>query len=261
VSAEEKKAAGVFAEYLADAVDAEMAGRYGFRPADPAEPPAGAVTAANGVDPREPDRVLSLPEPRVLARIKEVRRADRKPANVMMVFDNSESMGHENKLAQALKGLKGFFREAAPQDYVGLIKFSSEITELVPIGPMRTNRAKLLAAADRIVPEGETRVRDATLAGLEAVLVKSDPDAINAVVVLTDGQDTRSNTAGYDVIQRLAQEGRKESGGQVRVFTIAYGREPNAQELAKYADVTGGKSYTGTTSQIGSVYREISSFF
>jgi uncharacterized protein (DUF58 family) len=93
----------------------------------------------------------------VLTRIKEVWRADRKPANVMMVFDNSESMGHENKLAQALKGLKGFFREAAPQDHVGLIKFSSEITELVPIGPMRTNRAKLLAAADRIVPERDHR--------------------------------------------------------------------------------------------------------
>jgi Ca-activated chloride channel family protein len=104
-------------------------------------------------------------------------------------------------------------------------------------------------------------VRDATLAGLEAVLAKSDPDAINAVVVLTDGQDTRSDTAGYDVIKRLKQEGRKESGGQVRVFTIAYGREPNAKELKAYADATGGQSYAGGTDEIASVYRMISSYF
>ena len=48
--------------------------------------------------------MLSLPEPRVLAKIKAAWRADRKPANVMMVFDNSASMGEENKIDQAKEG-------------------------------------------------------------------------------------------------------------------------------------------------------------
>jgi len=260
VSPEEKRAAAVFAKYLTDAVTPEVAGAEGFRPADPDAKPAGLVTEAYGVDPAQPERELSLPEPRVLAAIKAAWRAYRKPANVMMVFDNSSSMASENKLTQAKKGLQGFFREAAPQDRIGLMKFSSTITELVPIAPMKTNRAKLLAAVEEILPDEDTRVRDATIAGLNAVAAKLDRDAINAVVVLTDGQDTASDRTGYDVIRNLEREGRKESG-QIRVFTIAYGREPNASELAKYAAASGGKSYEGGTDDIASVYRQISSFF
>ena len=51
--------------------------------------------------------MLRLPEPKVLAKIKAAWRADRKPANVMMVFDNSGSMGEENKLEQAKEGSRG----------------------------------------------------------------------------------------------------------------------------------------------------------
>ena len=36
-------------------------------------------------------------------------------------------MGEENKLEQAKEGLKGFLAQAAPQDRIGLTKFSNEI--------------------------------------------------------------------------------------------------------------------------------------
>src|SRR6185436_13476892 len=77
----------------------------GFRPSDPAKPLGGALTAANGVDPDQPTRLLSLPEPKVLARIKRAWQQDRKPADVAIVLDVSGSMGDENKLEQAKQGL------------------------------------------------------------------------------------------------------------------------------------------------------------
>jgi Ca-activated chloride channel homolog len=260
VSAEQKQAAKVFASFLAETITPEVAGREGFRPADENQAPAGLVSAEYGVDPKQPDRVLSLPEPRVLAKIKSAWRADRKPANVMMVFDHSASMGEDNKIAQAKEGLEAFFREAAPQDRIGLTKFSSEITPVVPIRPMRTNRRKLLAAIETILPDGDTRVRDAAVESVEAVEAKLDPDAINAVVLLTDGADTVSSRSADEVVRELEAQGRKESG-QVRVFTIAYGKEPNETELARYAVATGGNAYEGTKDDIESVYLSISSFF
>jgi Ca-activated chloride channel family protein len=260
VSAAERKAAGVFAAYLSEVVTPEVAGEHGFRPSDPNAKPAGLITEANGVDPDEPEHVLTVPEPRVLARIKAAWHTDRKPANVMLVFDTSASMSEERKLDLAKEGLQGFYRAAGPQDRVGLTKFSSKITQLVPIGPMKENRAKLISATRALLPEEDTRVRDATLVGVRAVEDKLDPDAINAVVVLTDGQDTASDHQGFDVIKELERQGQKESG-QVRVFTIAYGKEPNDQELAKYSEASGGKSYRGGTDDIASVYRSISSFF
>jgi len=260
VTPEQQRAGKVFAAFLAKAITPEVAGRQGFRPADPDVAPAGLVTRANGVDPKQPARVLRLPEPKVLAKIKRTWRADRKPANVMMVFDNSGSMGEENKLEQAKEGLKGFFRQAAPQDRIGLIKFSHQITPLVGIAPMKTNRAKLLAATDTILPEDDTRVRDATLDGINAVTEHLDRDAINAVVLLTDGEDTSSNASDSDVVGALERQREKETG-QIRVFTIAYGSDPNESELAEYAKASGGKSYKGGADDIESIYRSISSFF
>jgi Ca-activated chloride channel homolog len=260
VSAEQREAAKTFGAFLAKEITPETAGAEGFRPADENTRPAGLVTAASGVDPKEPRRVLRVPEPRVLAKLKAAWRADRKPANVMLVFDCSDSMGAENKLDQAKEALIAFLREAAPQDRVGLTKFSSDITPLVPIAGMRTNRAKLIAAAKTILPVGDTRVRDATVEGVKAVERVLDREAINAVVVLTDGEDTVSSRSADRTVSDLERQGRKESG-QIRVFTIAYGTDPNEAELARYAEATGGKAYKGSTDDIASVYRSISSFF
>ena len=260
VSAGQRRAATVFARFLAEAITPEVAGRAGFRPSDADAAPAGLVSAANGVDPEQPTRVLRLPEPRVLARIKAAWRADRKPANVLVVFDVSTSMGSEGKLEQAVAGLQGFFREASDRDRVGLTTFSTEITPLVPLAPMRTNRERLRKAAAGLVPILDTSVRDAAVEGVRAVEADLDPDAINAVVLLTDGEDTASSRTFAQAVRELEPQGRKESG-QVRVFTIAYGREPNKRELAKFAAVTGGRAYEAGQDEIASVYREISSFF
>jgi Ca-activated chloride channel homolog len=260
VTREHQQAARVFADYLKRAVTPEVAGRYGFRPADQAAAPAGLVSAANGVDPAQPERELSLPEPRVLARIKEAWRADRKPANVMIVLDNSDSMSFERKLDHAKQGLRGFLAEAAPHDRIGLIKFSNQVHELVPIAPMSENRKRLSDAIDGIFPEEDTRVRDAIIEGVHAVERKLDKDAINAVVALTDGSDTASDRTVEEVAQELAEQGERETG-QIRVFTIAYGSEPNDVELGRYAQESGGKLFLAGTQNIETVYRTISSFF
>jgi Ca-activated chloride channel family protein len=260
VSDEQRAAARTFETFLAEAITPEVAGRHGFRPADENAAPAGLVTPAYGVDPIQPRHVLRVPEAPVLAKLKDAWAADRKPANVMVVFDTSGSMGEEQKLTHAKEALVAFFRQAAPQDRIGLIKFSTDIQPLVPIAGMRANRARLVAATKTLLPDGDTRVRDATVEGVKAVERKLDRDAINAVVLLTDGADTTSSRSADQVVSELGRQGRKESG-QIRVFTIAYGSAPNTTELERYAAATGGKPYKGNTDDIASIYRSISSFF
>jgi Ca-activated chloride channel family protein len=56
--------------------------------------------------------------------------------------------------------------------------------------------------------------------------------------------------------------GRSENGvGSIRVFTIAYGHDANQDVLTSIAAAAGGEEYAGDTSEIDSVYRQISSFF
>ena len=78
-TAQEKAAARELQKFFADEIDAEQAGRSGFRPADLKEKPAGRVSAANGADPAQPARVLGLPEPRVLDRIRRAWREAESP--------------------------------------------------------------------------------------------------------------------------------------------------------------------------------------
>jgi Ca-activated chloride channel family protein len=197
----------------------------------------------------------------VLAALKQAWRNDRKPANVLLVLDTSGSMRQENRLANAKHGLQAFLKEVAPQDNIGLTIFSDRIQPLVDIAPARSNRAKLRSIVGNLVADGGTAIYDATTAGVEQVAKLADTSRINAVVLLTDGEDTDSTRSADQVVAALEAQG--DSTKRVRVFTIAYsaGAAGAAENLARIADASGGKAYVGKTSDIESVYRSISSFF
>jgi Ca-activated chloride channel homolog len=260
VTPAERQATAAFQRFLGREVSAEVAGRYGFRPGDEESAPAGLVNAAAGADPTKPRRVLSLPEPSVLNRVLETWRRDRKPARVMLVLDNSGSMQDEDKLQHAKEGLAAFFRQTAPQDEIGLTKFSSKVTPLVAPARFAQNKEQLLGAVRTIIPEDDTTVYDATIASVDAVKAIADAEHINAVVLLTDGADTSSGHSRQQVLDRLTQESRAESNG-VRLFTIAYGSDAKASELERFAEASGGKAFKASTADIEQVYRSISSFF
>ena len=261
VSADQKAGAESFGKYLADNVDAKKAATFGFRAADLKAKPEPPLTAVNGVDPDQPERVLGLPEPRVLAKLKETWRLDRKPANVLLVLDTSGSMTQENRLENAKQGLAAFISQVQPQDNVGLTIFSDRIQPLVPIAPIKGNRAELRRIVTNLVADGGTAIYDATAAGVDQVAQRADTSRINAVVLLTDGEDTDSTRSADQVVREL--EGQGDSTKRVRVFTIAYsaGAAGAAENLERIAAASGGKAYVGKTSDIESVYRSISSFF
>jgi Ca-activated chloride channel homolog len=155
-----------------------------------------------------------------------------------------------------------FLKQVQPQDRVGLTVFSDEIKPLVPVGPFDQNRARLEATIQRLIADGGTAAFDAALAGYETVRdLAGTGDRINAVVLLTDGEDTDSSRSVDDVEREL--EGQGDSATQVRVFTIAYsaGAAGAKEALQRIAAASGGNAYSGNTEDIEAVYRSISSFF
>jgi Ca-activated chloride channel family protein len=261
VNPQQRDGAREFAKFLEEEIDSERAGEFGFRPPDLKEKPAAAISAANGADPAQPKRVLGLPEPRVLSRVKAAWREDRKPANVLLVVDTSGSMVEENRLERAKEGLATFLREVSPNDRVGLTAFSDEIRPLVPIAPVRQNGPKLRSTIDTLIADGGTAFHDAAIRGLADVQQLRDRERINAVVLLTDGEDTDSSATIEQAVQRMEAQGDTEN--RVRVFTIAYsaGAEGAEEGLEQLAEASGGQAYSGDTEDIELVYRSISSFF
>src|SRR5262245_33381026 len=215
VSDAEREGAQRFQKFLADEITPELAARFGFRPADLEREPVPPVSPENGVNPKQPERVLGLPEPRVLDRIKRAWREDRKPANVLLVVDVSGSMGDEHRLDNAKSGLDAFFKQVGGQDSVGLTIFNDQIQPLIPVGPYQQNKAKLHSTVNDLIADGGTAVYDATIQGFQDVRADAGPDRINAVVVLTDGEDTDSGANAEEVVRTVRSQG--DSSNQVRV--------------------------------------------
>jgi Ca-activated chloride channel homolog len=253
-------AATVFERWLATKITPELAARYGYRPGDPSKHATAPIDRAHLVDPTQPRTELALPEPRVLAAIKRAWREDRKPANVAVVVDVSGSMGDGGRLEQAQQGLRVFLHQFSQRDRVGLLTFSERVNVIVPIGEMRTNRPLLVQSVDHLVAGGGTSVYDATARGVDLIAALHDQTRINAVVVLTDGEDNESRLKASQVIASLTQRSEDQEN-TIRVFTIAYGSEANQKVLASIAEASGGKGYTGDPTEIEGVYRQISSFF
>jgi Ca-activated chloride channel family protein len=260
VTSAQAKAASAFIGWITRQVTPSLAARYGYRPGNPHLRPAAPIDQAHLVDPAEPRIVLGLPEPRVLAKIRAAWHRDRKAANVAVVVDTSGSMHDENKLAHAQEGLRLFLRQFSARDRVGLVTFADEANVVVPIAPMSTNRGVLNRAVEDLFAGGSTAVYDATMRAVDLVASLHDSTRINAVVVLTDGEDNRSALTSSMLIDDL--RGRSENDvGSIRVFTIAYGHDANQDVLTSIAAAAGGEEYAGDTSEIDSVYRQISSFF
>lgn len=256
----QKKAAAAFVAFLTEKVTPQQAASIGFRPSDSNQAPLAPVTTANLVDPAQPTRQLGLPEPKVLNAIRVAWRADRKPAEVQVVLDVSGSMLDGGKFDAAKEGLTRFIRLLGPQDYVGLTVFSDTVTEVSPPVRLRTGRNALLTSIRGLAAYGQTAVYDATLKSVDKAAGRVGKDRINAVVVLTDGQDNSSAIDLAGLEQRLRRQSGSEGVG-IRVFTIAYGADAEAPALERVAKAGGGGSYSGNPATIEKVYTQIASFF
>ena len=260
VTRRQKAGAAVFAAWLKDNLTPALAARYGFRPADLSAPVGSPIDAAHGADPAQPRRVLSLPDPDVLARVQQAWRQDRKPANVVVVVDTSSSMSEENKIDQARRGLRVFFSQLSPQDRVGLVSFSDRPSTLARLRPFGLTHRRLERLVSELFPNGNTALYDATGHGVAMVRARRDPTRINAVVVLSDGEDNASSLGRAALLESLRLQSQSE-GLAVRVFTIAYGRAADRTALQEIADSSGGKAFAGDETQVADVFNRISSYF
>jgi Ca-activated chloride channel homolog len=108
------------------------------------------------------------------------------------------------------------------------------------------------------LPEEERR-STIPLVAYQHLAAAQNPDAkIQAVVVLTDGEDTESKMKLNELMERIRYNGETRA---IHVFTIAYGRDAKKDILQQIADATQAKFYAGTPQNIVEVFRDISTFF
>lgn len=230
----------------------------GFRPGNPQVALGPPLEAINGVDPAQPQTTLTVPPPDVLVRLVERWNEHRKGARVLLVVDVSGSMGEpasasETKLDLAKRAAIDALALFQPHDQVGLRIFSTAIgpaanrnyVDLLPIAPISENREHLKEEIRRLVPTAGTPLYEVTQASFLHLRTSHDPSRINAMVLLTDGRndDAFSGLALDDLVDLLETASEGTSTAEVRVFTIAYGKDADMGTLGRIARSTDASAY------------------
>ena len=234
----------------------------GYRPADLSLDLRGAespLTAANGVDPDQPRTTLQLPGAQVIDQVRNVWWLIKRKTNVYLVVDTSGSM-EGSKLFNVRQALTTFVSQIEGEDErVGLIEFWGQVDNLVPLDRLGNNRTELLNAIEGLQSGGDTALLDGVTRAYKELQRLNDPERINAIVVMTDGQENASRISIWDLTALLERE--NQSGVPVVIFAIAYGSDADYGTLEQLTQATGGQVREGTVETIRELYKILSTYF
>ncbi len=250
-----KEAAGQFRDYLLSEAGQETAVSHALRPVNPAISAGPLLTAENGVDLTQPQTIFAEPSAETVYAIQSVWQEARKDVNLVMLLDTSGSM-RGRKMDGMKAAAEQFVQQMGDEDRLTLIAFATEptlIVEAIQVGP---NRDKLVNAIRALNASGDTTLYDAIGDGAASIARTTLPDQTNALIILSDGQDTRSYRYrfGPELIA-LA------SGNNTTVFAIAYGSDADENILGQFAFGGNGNLYSGDEASIAAIYEEMSAAF
>src|SRR5262249_2334067 len=131
--------------------------------------------------------------------------------------------------------------------------------------PFSETRAKIQQYLDdpNLLPRGDaTAIYDGVAKAMDWLKALNDDERINAIVLLSDGQDNRSSDAsrasGIPTLRHTAN-----NLTSIKVFPIAYGKDSgvDVDALREFADATRTTLAQGDSSDIRQLYQQISLYF
>ena len=258
VSAKQRESAKAFESFVLQPENQRRVLQFNFRPANPSVAVGAPIDAAHGVDPSQPQTTLGVPDPAVLGKVIDRWDEQRKGARVLLVIDVSGSMGDEagnqgeTKLDLAKRAAQSALGEFKSDDLVGLRIFSTKVsptpptdyTDIVPVGPISQQREQLASKIESLTPIAGTPLYTVAKASYNDMKASFDPARINAVVLLTDGQnDDPHNSDLNALLSALRADSEGQSITPVRLFTIGYGQDADLTTLKSMAEATNAAAY------------------
>jgi Ca-activated chloride channel family protein len=187
--------------------------------------------------------------------VQDLWQTARKDVNLVMLLDTSGSM-RGGKMDNMRQAAMQFVEQMGDEDQLTLIAFSTEpdlLIEGVQVGP---NRQKIINAISNLNANGDTTLFDAIGDGASSIERTHQTAMTNAMVVLSDGMDTRSYR--YEFNDSLVETATNHD---TTVFTIGYGGDADEDVLSTLAVQGNGNFYLGDEASIQAIYDEMSAAF
>ncbi|WP_019506024.1 VWA domain-containing protein [Pleurocapsa sp. PCC 7319] len=258
VSSAEKEAATKIIEFMRQPKVQQIATNLGLRPGVPGVKLGRKFSPQFGVNPQPKYESYRPPQPEVVeAMLESWQNYAKKASQVAIVVDTSGSM-QGTKIAAIKSTLLNYIQNLGEKEKIALISFNSQINPPVLVEGNQAGKNKGIKFISNLKANGKTRLYDSSLYARDWLLKNPRPDAINAVLILTDGEDSGSKINLQQLSQKL-QESNFESGENIAFFTVGYGQEGefNPQALQKIAELNGGYYRKGNPQTISSLMADL----
>jgi Ca-activated chloride channel family protein len=175
---------------------------------------------------------------------REIEQWDRKPARLTFVVDVSGSMERENRLQLVKQALRLLVDQLRDDDRVGIVVYGTEgrvlleptdLGESVALaggirrrsddpgedepGDRRNGRRRILKAIDLLHAEGSTNAEQGLQLGYEMARRAFRPEAINRIVLCSDGVANVGLTGPQSILEQV----RIEADRGIHLSTIGFG--------------------------------------
>ena len=166
------------------------------------------------------------------AKPTEMMAQVRMPLNFALVLDHSGSMKGA-KLKNVKEAVKMLINRLEPTDYVSVVIFDDTAQVIIPSMPAN-DKPGMTAAIDQIRDAGGTTMSLGMIQGLNELRRWNIPNAINRMILLTDG-------VTYGDAQRCRQLASDAAAVGIGIYTLGIGSDWDEDLL----DVVGQTSASG----------------
>ncbi len=145
---------------------------------------------------------------RVAMKAREVDPRERKAAHLTFVIDVSGSMAAENRLGLVKRSLAMLVDKLDERDTIGIVVYGSNGRRV--LAPTSVgNRERILAAINRLNPEGSTNLQEGLDLGYDMAMESFVRGASNRVVLCTDGVANTGVTEADALLARIRNETKR----------------------------------------------------
>lgn len=163
----------------------------------------------------------------------QVEKLNDAGVNIVLVCDNSGSMGDGGKIDDLKDALRRFADNLDSDTKAGTVAFSSGFNEKGSVN-LGASVDQLKRAIDEMDANGGTNI----YSGVEQAMQQfTKGDAVNVLIVLSDGQDSTPNDNTLKELQMACAD------RGVMIYSMGLGSDADSAVLSAYSS-TGGGSYT-----------------
>lgn len=204
--------------------DAAPSGRHPF-----------AVSTELAASPWTPDNLLL----RVGVKAVDVNAAKQPPANLVFLVDVSGSMNAPDKLPLVQASLRLLTQQLRPQDRVSMIVYAGRTAVELP-STSGSDKAKILAAIDRLTAGGSTAGEAALKLAYQTAEANLIKGGINRILLMTDG-DFNVGVSNIDDIKAMIEQARNRG---VSLSTFGFGQGNYNEHLMEQVANVGNGNYS-----------------